>query len=238
MWQSRHLTLKFESLEQENTEWIIPSFPVLTIEFRKGTAKNRRTTLPVLIRTEDSGRVKPGDEILCSKSCYIEIENSMYLVLWEFRLSETDTDYPIEEDSHCSDTEHTVPFKVLGVAYKGRQISLKKAYESLEEDKPVQAKLQPEPDNEYDQQVIAVYISYHSGWEKVGYIATELTSDLHPLLQRNNLKITVARIRFRVNYLQVGYYLTLQHLFENANNKNSFRQIMLCILCHAKKNTI
>lgn len=218
MWQSRQLTLKFESLEEENIEWIIPSFPVLTIEFRKGTAKNRRTTLPVLIRTEDSRRVKTGDEIVCSKSCYIKIENSNYLVLWEFGLSETvmlnataeDRDCLIEEESHCSDIEHTVPFKVLGVAYKGRQISLKKAYESLEEDKPVQAKLQPEPDNDYDQQAIAVYINYQSGWEKVGYIATELTSELHPLLERNNLKITVAHIRFRVNYLQVGFYLTLK----------------------------
>jgi len=43
---------------------------------------------------------------------------------------------------------------VLGVAYKGRQISLKKAYESLREDKPVQAKLQPEPDNNYDHHAI------------------------------------------------------------------------------------
>ena len=39
----------------------------------------------------------------------------------------------IEEQGHCSDIEHS-SFKVLGVAYKGRQISLKKGYESLEED--------------------------------------------------------------------------------------------------------
>ena len=57
------------------------------------------------------------------------------LVLWEFRLSETvmlnataeDTDYLlIEEEGHCSDIEHAVLFKVLGVAFRGRQISLKK----------------------------------------------------------------------------------------------------------------
>ena len=61
-------------------------------------------------------------------------KNSIYLVLWEFRLSETvmlnataeDTDYLNEEESHCSDIENTVPFKVVGVAYKGRQIALKK----------------------------------------------------------------------------------------------------------------
>jgi len=106
----------------------------VNLEFRKGTVKNRRTTSLVLIRTEDSGHVKTGDETVCSKSCYIEMENSMYLVLWEFRLSETvmlnttpeGTHYLIEEESHCSDIEHTVPFKVLGVAYKGRQISVKR----------------------------------------------------------------------------------------------------------------
>lgn len=83
----------------------------------------------MLIRTEDSGCVKTGDEIVCSKSCHIEIENSMYLVLWEFRLSETvmlnatveDADYLIEEESHCSDIEHTVPFKVLGVIMTSKQ---------------------------------------------------------------------------------------------------------------------
>jgi len=78
----------------------------------------------------------------------------------------------------------------------------------LREDKPVQAKLQPEPDNNYDQHEIAVFTNYHSGWEKVGYIGKELTSDLYPFLERNNLKITVAHIRFRLNYLQVGYLLT------------------------------
>ena len=71
---------------------------------------------------------------------------------------------------NCSDIKQTVPFKVLGVAHKGWQISLKKAYESLREDKPVQAELQPEPDNDYDQQAIAVYMNYHSCWEKVVYI--------------------------------------------------------------------
>jgi len=61
----------------------------------------------------------------------------------------------------------------------------------LRDDKPVQAKLQPEPNNDYDQHAIADFINYHSGWEKAGYIAKELRSDLHPFLERNNLKTTV-----------------------------------------------
>ena len=109
----------------------------MNLEFMKGTVKNRRTTLPVLIRTEDRGHVKTGDETVCSKSCYTEMENSMYLVLWEFRLSET---------------------VMLNTTPEG---------------------------------------------------TPELTSDLHPFLERNNLKTTVTHICFRVNYLQVGYLLTL-----------------------------
>ena len=115
---------------------------------------------PVLIRIEDRGRVKTGDEIVCSKSCYIKIENSMNSVLWEFRLSETvmlnataqDTNYLIEEESH---------FQILNTLFhlKCLQWPTKQAYESLEEDKPVQARDQPEPNNDYDQQAISVYIN-------------------------------------------------------------------------------
>ena len=75
--------------------------------------------------------------------------------------------------------------------------------------KDVQAQLQPEPENDYDQHAIAVLINCGGGWNKVGYIAKELTSDIHPIIERNNIKVTVARIRFRVNYLLVGFYITL-----------------------------
>ena len=37
-----------------------------------------------------------------------------------------DTNYLNEEESHCSDIEHTVPFNVVRVADNGRQISLEK----------------------------------------------------------------------------------------------------------------
>lgn len=122
------MILKFESLEEENIEWIILFFFVLIIEFRKGIVKNRRIILLVLIRIEDSRCVKIGDEIVCLKLCYIKIENSNYLVLWEFGLFEIvmfnviveDRDCLIEEESYCLDIEYIVLFKVFGVVYKGR----------------------------------------------------------------------------------------------------------------------
>ena len=66
------------------------------------------------------------------------IENITYLVIWEFRQSEpveledhsianADDSDDSNEENDCSEIEHTVPFKVLGAAYKGRQIILKNA---------------------------------------------------------------------------------------------------------------
>ena len=91
--------------------------------------------------------------------------------LLDIVLSDDSDDSNEENDS--SEIEHTVPFKVLGTAYKGRQIILKNAYECLENNKDVQAQLQPEPENDYDQNAIAVLINCGSGWNKVGYIAKE-----------------------------------------------------------------
>ena len=71
------------------------------------------------------------------------------------------------------------------------------------------AKLQQEPENDYDQNAVAVLINFDSGQNKLGWIAKELTSELQPLIDSGNIKVNVAHIRFRVNYLQVGYYLTI-----------------------------
>ena len=87
--------------------------------------------------------------------------------------------------------------------YKGRQTYLKK-HETSEQEQEVMEKLQQEPENGYDQNAIAVLINSGSGWNKVGYIAKELTSELQPLVDNGNIKVNVAHIRFRVNYLQVG----------------------------------
>ena len=220
MWQPRDLTLTFETMEHQNINWTVPSLPVLTIEFLKANVNNRGVTKPALLKAEDKERVNPGDKIICTKWCDLAIDNISYLVLWEFRQSEAqelrdnlmydagNADNSSDEDT-SDDAEYTVPFKVLGVAYKGRQTHLKKAYESLEEEKEVMAKLQPEPDNDYDQNAIAVLINFGSGWNKVGYIAKELTRELHPLIDNDSIKVNVAHILFRVNYLQVGYYITL-----------------------------
>lgn len=169
---------------------------------------------PALIKAEDTDWVKAGDVIICTKWCDLVTESVPYLVLLEFRQSE-----PPElsngliidvVDDNSSDKDgndysaYTVPFKVLRVAYKGRQTYLKKAYVSLEQKQEVIAKLQrlrPECNN--------CPHKLCSGWNKVGYITKELTSELQPLIDNGNIKVNVTHICFRANYLQVGFYFTL-----------------------------
>jgi len=63
----------------------------------------------------------------------------------------------------------------------------------------VMAKLQQEPENDYDQNAIAVLINFSSGRNKVGYIAQESTSELRPIVENGNIKVNVEHFRFRVN---------------------------------------
>ena len=63
------------------------------------------------------------------------------------------------------------------------------------------AKLQQEPENDYNQNAIAVLINFGSGWNKVGYIAKELTSELHPLIDNGNIKVNVAESELFASWL-------------------------------------
>ena len=37
----------------------------------------------------------------------------------------------------------------------------------------------------------------------------ELTNEVHPVLKTSNIKVAISHIRFRVTYLLIGCYLTL-----------------------------
>ena len=120
---------------------------------------------------------------------------------------------------HCIDsdepndtvTTHCLPFKVMGTCYsKARQDSLQEAFEYLYEHKrPVYATLQAEPENTHDKSAIAVYLMSSLDYEKVGYIASELTQYLHPLLKDPSLEVSVKNIRFCTTFLMIGFYVTI-----------------------------
>ena len=80
------------------------------------------------------------------------------------------------------------------------------AYDCMfEYNRPVFVKLEAEPENQHDKNAIAVYImSTNECYEKVGYIANELTKYLHESLKVNALDITVC-----TTFMLVGYYMTI-----------------------------
>ena len=65
----------------------------------------------------------------------------------------------------------------------------------------VNVKLVPESNNKYDKNAIAVMLGFGNEWNKVGYIPTELTQFLHPLLNHNNISnVSLKHIKFRTTY--------------------------------------
>lgn len=211
LWQEKDMTMSVTSLEGK-TDWTIPSFPVLTLKFVKASVSVRGSKLNALFMVEDEVRLEPGVKVICSKWCYIMIEHSRYLVAWEFREESASALHPPAEngneitssDGNASgdDRDHTLPFKVFGVAFKHRQRHLEAALQKLENGEEVKVDIKPEPDNDYDSNALA-------GWYTVGYIAKELANEIHPLLKASNIKVEISHIRFRLTYLLIGYYLTV-----------------------------
>lgn len=201
------------------TDWTIPSFPVLTLKFIKASVSVRGSQLDALFKAEDEVRLEPGIKIIRSKWCYISIEHTRYLVAWEFREESTaalhqpaqteNVNTSSDENASGDDRDHTLPFKVLGVQFKQRQRHLEAAFQKLENGEEVSVDIKREPDNDYDSNAIAVLLNYGTGWYTVGYMAKELTNDIHPLLETANIKVAISHIRFRVTYLLTGFYLTL-----------------------------
>jgi hypothetical protein len=63
-------------------------------------------------------------------------------------------------------------------------------------------------------------MSSSESYEKVGYIASELTKYVHPVLNQQDLEVDVDRIWFCIKFKMVGFYLTIgitrKGLWDNA----------------------
>ena len=105
--------------------------------------------------------------------------------------------------------EHTLAFKCIGAAHeKPRQKYLEVAERKLHREQcQVKVKLRPEPENEKDKNAIAIDMDHGTGWFHVGYIASELTQYLHPLILDGKIVNTcVKHIYFRVYFAKIGFY--------------------------------
>ena len=166
----------------------------MSVEFLYVDAEIDDNFEQVLI-SRNSLQVKCPVDISCSSYCNIVVGGKKHRVFWTWaRTSDTsEIDINSSDDSgdeldssseidneNSEDVLHTVPFKVLGSAYF---VEHQKCLEDALED----AKLVPESNNKYDKNAIAVMLVLDNEWNKVGYIPTELTRFLHPLLNHNKI---------------------------------------------------
>ena len=213
LWVVQQKMMIIDTLDKDTFTWTVPSFPVIDINFRRSVAIVRGHNQHVLFNAEDAVALTAQQKISCNKWCFVTIEEINYLVVWKFEILPTLTHEPRAENDNKTtadvNTNHTLPFKVLGVSYKNRQIHLKCASEKLKRNEEVQIKIEPDPDNDHDKNAIAVLINYGDGWKIVGYIASELTCHLHPLIENDSIIVMISHIRFKVTYMLTGYYLTI-----------------------------
>ncbi|XP_028417266.1 uncharacterized protein LOC114541663 [Dendronephthya gigantea] len=120
--------------------------------------------------------------------------------------SEEDESEEVESDEE--EITHALPFKCIGAAHEqSYQHHLEQAYLALEYNESVNVRLRPEPENPRDQNAIAIDLHYGTQWENVGYIASEHCKYLHPLIAAGDiLDVYVEHIKFRVNFLKIGFY--------------------------------
>lgn len=132
-----------------------------------------------------------------------EITSDKQLSDQEYNSSHEGSDEEISDD----ETTHILAFKCIGAAHeKERQEFLKIASQKSKETK-LQVKLRPEPTNEKDKNAIAIDINHGSGFFHCGYIASELTQYLHPLIDTHKIvDVSLEHIQFRVSFSRMGYY--------------------------------
>lgn len=214
--------------QRSSISWEIPQFPVITSEFAFVQFKKNGQIHKGVIQKCELRTIQPG-VFTCTSHCEIKIYGEKYTVLWKLvpgkSISDENggnnpeiefDDYFSEEDNddfvqQPEDAKHCLPFKVLGTCHNvARQRALEEAYTYPEEyNRPIFAKIEAEPDNPYDKQGIAVYVMLSSHFEKVGYLAKELTQCVHPVLSDKLLDVDVKKIRICTTYRMAGFYLTL-----------------------------
>ena len=188
----------------------------MTIQFNNVTFERDGKTVEDLVQTSHLREITPGT-FLCSSHCQIETNAQKYVVLWNLEKVQNNAATSIEEQidesqsQEVQETRHCLPFKVLGTCHStSRQDALEEAFSYLHEhNRPIFARIEAEPENAHDKHAIAVYISSSSGYEKVGFIARELTKYIHPILNDRHTDVDVHKIRFCTTFQKIGFYLSI-----------------------------
>ena len=88
----------------------------------------------------------------------------------------------------------TVTFKCVGSTHDPcAQECLSKVSKLLREDKTVEVKIVPEPNNQYDARAIAFHCKVNNEWKRIGYIVRECLEHVHrPMAERRITEVKLA----------------------------------------------
>ena len=113
------------------------------------------------------------------------------------------------DDDSVPAITHTVIFKCIG-AYKEKRYQeiLAIAGRKHENGIKVPVKLQPEPQNRYDNTAIAFVCQINdSNWERIGYVVTEALEEVHQAIKnREILNVAFDWIKYIVHFKSPGWY--------------------------------
>ena len=128
-----------EKIEDGLLKWKIPCFPVMEVEFKHAWVRINGQRQKILL-SKDSSRLKCPVNVRCTSHCNITIESEIVLVMWTYKEIGDTTSAELNDPEQLdlvpiykhSNVTHTLPFKVMGVAYsKEAQDHLEAAYEHL-----------------------------------------------------------------------------------------------------------
>ncbi|CAB3993986.1 Hypothetical predicted protein [Paramuricea clavata] len=175
--EETELDVTVTSIDNSWFSWRMPCFPVMYIEFTKAKIKINGKNFNGLVKRGLD--ISPG-KVKCASYCQVKIDEVDYTVLWKFSNCQVELceataqaaaePMPAPKESYESDTDtqHTLPFKVLGTCHSTcRQDALEEAYSYLNEyNRPVFVILEHEVDNAYDSNAIAVFVQTDYEYKK------------------------------------------------------------------------
>ena len=136
-------------------------------------------------------------------------------------LTTSDSPPPTADDSLLDDTSddddsvpaitHTVLFKCIGAdKEKIYQDVLYMVAKKHGEGINVPVKLQPEPNNKYDNKAVAFMCRTDSGWERIGYVVKEAAEEVHAAIRNKKiLKVAFEWIKYKFLFKSPAWYAAI-----------------------------
>ena len=96
-------TIQILSVDERRLTWTIPSFPVMTVDFKRADLMSNGKFVKSLLKFGSTVSGPFPVEVHCSSSCHITIEEDELLVVWEY--SNVAVDELTDQESDCEEGE-------------------------------------------------------------------------------------------------------------------------------------